>query len=86
MKVASDFIGQHIGESENRARSILAASAGCVLVIDEAYGLCPKKHSGADSFKESVINVLVEGIQNRPGEDRAVLMLGYRPDMEQVDA
>ena len=43
---------------------------GCVLVIDEAYGLFPGKSSSADPYKNAVINTIVEEIQNVPGEDR----------------
>lgn len=35
----SDFIGAVLGESEKRTEAILESTKGCVLVIDEAYGL-----------------------------------------------
>ncbi|KAG5192046.1 P-loop containing nucleoside triphosphate hydrolase protein [Tribonema minus] len=92
-KTASDFIGSVLGESETKTRSILQAAKGSVCVIDEAYGL----HAGAggggggggvrggsDPYHAGVIDTLVEQIQNVPGEDRAVLMLGYREDMERM--
>ncbi|KAG5175822.1 P-loop containing nucleoside triphosphate hydrolase protein, partial [Tribonema minus] len=91
MKTASDFVGAVLGESESKTRAILKAAEGCVCVIDEAYGL----HAGAggggggvrgggDPYRAAVIDTLVEQIQNVPGEDRAVLMLGYREDMERM--
>jgi hypothetical protein len=53
---------------------------GKVLIIDEAYGLydphCP--------FKKSVIDTIVGEVQNVPGEDRCVLLLGYRQEMEDM--
>lgn len=81
-KTASYFIGQYIGGSEVKTRAILKASEGCVLVIDEAYSLLGTSH-GADAFRVAVVDTLVEQIQNVPGEDRCVLLLGYRAEMEE---
>ncbi len=39
MKNPSDFIGSVLGESEKKTATILDEALGCVLVIDEAYGL-----------------------------------------------
>jgi hypothetical protein len=39
-----------LGESEKKTNAILDATLGCVLVIDEAYGLHPKSKS-ADPYK-----------------------------------
>jgi hypothetical protein len=47
VKVPADFIGSVLGESEKRTLAILEESRGCVLVIDEAYGL----HS-SNKFKD----------------------------------
>ena len=41
VKTPSDMVGDVLGSSEKNTRAILEASKGCVLVIDEAYGLCP---------------------------------------------
>jgi len=85
IKNPSDFIGSVIGESEKKTRSIIEATRGKVLVIDEAYGLDASGKSGsfACPFKTSVIDTIVAEIQNVPGEDRCVLMLGYTNKMEQ---
>jgi alanine-alpha-ketoisovalerate/valine-pyruvate aminotransferase len=45
VKVPADFVGSVLGESEKKTMAILEEARGCVLVIDEAYGL----HSGAKS-------------------------------------
>ena len=50
VKGPSDFIGSVLGESEKKTAAILEAAKGCVLVIDEAYGLHGKKGS-SDPFK-----------------------------------
>lgn len=82
LKTASDFIGSVIGKSEEVTNGILEQAKGCVLVIDEAYALYTQGRSGNDPFREAVINTLVEKIQGVPGEDRVVLLLGYRKEME----
>ena len=62
---------------------------GNVLVIDEAYGLNPMYGSsgggvsgGQDPYRAAVIDTIVEQVQGKPGEDRAVVLLGYRKEME----
>lgn len=86
MKFASDFIGNVLGSSETQTRAILENARGNVLVIDEAYGLDPSKglNSSKDIYREAVIDTIVEQVQNVPGEDRAVLLLGYRDKMESM--
>ena len=37
-----------------------------------------------DSFKTAVIDTLVAEIQNVPGDDRCVLLLGYEEEMERM--
>ena len=82
-KTPSDFVGDVIGSSEKQTRDILKAAEGCVLVIDEAYSL----YSGGeisknnDPYKTAVIDTIVEQVQGRPGEDRAVVLLGYKEQM-----
>ena len=76
-KAASDFIGAVLGESQTKTRAILKQAEGCVLLIDEAYGL-----HGKDPYKSSVVDTIVEQVQGVPGEDRCVVLLGYREQME----
>jgi hypothetical protein len=38
--------------------------------------------SGTDIFKTAVIDTIVAEVQNVPGDDRCVLLLGYEPQME----
>ena len=85
-KTCSDFIGSALGKSEEITRGILEQAKGCVLVIDEAYGLYQSTgvDGGNEPYREAVINTLVEQIQGKPGEDRAVLLLGYKEEMERM--
>jgi hypothetical protein len=38
----------------------------------------------ADPFKTAVIDTIVAEVQNVPGEDRCVLLLGYTQEMEEM--
>jgi hypothetical protein len=85
VKNPSDFIGNVIGQSEANTKAILATTLGKVLIIDEAYMLYPNSGSGSgsgtDIFKTAVIDTIVAEVQNVPGDDRCVLLLGYTPQM-----
>lgn len=82
VKNPSDFVGSVLGESEKLTKGILASTAGKVLVIDEAYGLYGNNGSNADPYKTSVIDTIVAEVQGVPGDDRCVLLLGYKDQME----
>ena len=86
MKAPSDFKGEVLGSSEKTTRNILRAAEGSVLVIDEAYALCSSGgiNKGSDPYGAAVIDTLVEQIQARPGDDRAVVLLGYEKEMKQM--
>lgn len=83
-KTASDFNGTVIGESTKVAASIIESARGCVLVIDEAYALDPQGgFSGkGDPYKAAVIDTIVEKVQ--VGDDIAVVLLGYKKQMEDM--
>ncbi|KAL8791513.1 MAG: hypothetical protein Q9213_000130 [Squamulea squamosa] len=86
-KNPSDFVGQYIGQSESNTKAILASTVGKVLIIDEAYMLYSGSDGGgnrSDSFKTGVIDTIVAKIQSVPGEDRCVLLLGYRDKIEDM--
>ncbi|KAH8812154.1 P-loop containing nucleoside triphosphate hydrolase protein [Xylogone sp. PMI_703] len=87
IKNPSDFMGSVIGESEKNTRAILKSTEGKVLIIDEAYML----YSGtqgvgntSDPYKTAIIDTIVAEVQSTPGEDRCVLLLGYREQMEEM--
>ncbi|RFN55172.1 hypothetical protein FIE12Z_425 [Fusarium flagelliforme] len=86
VKSPADFVGQHIGSSEAQTKAILASTVGKVLVIDEAYGLFAGRPDGSDmnQFKTAVIDTIVGEVQSVPGEDRCVLLLGYKDKMEEM--
>ncbi|KAF9077135.1 P-loop containing nucleoside triphosphate hydrolase protein [Rhodocollybia butyracea] len=86
VKNPADFTGAHLGQSEEKTKAILASTVGKVLVIDEAYGLYggSQSSSGPDIYKTAVIDTIVAEVQSVAGEDRCVLLLGYRPQMEEM--
>jgi len=81
LKCASDFVGEHLGSSEQKCRRL------CSLVIDEAYSLYTGGSTGSgtnDPYKTAVIDTIVEKVQAKPGADIAVVMIGYREEMENM--
>eukprot|EP00762_Andalucia_godoyi_P003575 ANDGO_00738.mRNA.1 Protein cfxQ homolog len=92
VKKPADFLGGALGVSEQQTKAILKAAEGCVLVIDEAYGLCPiagGKNSNIagstpDPFKVGVIDTIVAEVQNTASEDRCVILCGYSDEMEHL--
>ncbi|EGR46246.1 uncharacterized protein TRIREDRAFT_66551 [Trichoderma reesei QM6a] len=84
VKTPADFIGAHLGHSESQTKGILAATVGKVLVIDEAYGLYGGKSSINDPYKTAVIDTIVAEVQNVPGDDRCVILIGYQEQMEEM--
>jgi hypothetical protein len=71
-----------LGGSEANTKAILASTIGKVLIIDEAYMLAGG--STADPYKSAVIDTIVAEVQSTPGEDRCVLLLGYKEQMEDM--
>jgi hypothetical protein len=89
VKNPSDFVGSVIGESEKNTKGILAATLGKVLVIDEAYGLFAGGTSNgtgamSDQYRSAIVDTIVADVQSTPGDDRCVLLLGYKDNMEQM--
>ncbi|KAK4061577.1 uncharacterized protein Triagg1_10286 [Trichoderma aggressivum f. europaeum] len=83
MKTPADFIGSHLGQSESQTKGILASTIGKVLVIDEAYGLYGGK-GVTDPYKTAVVDTIVGEVQNVPGDDRCVILIGYQEQMEEM--
>ncbi|KAM5352905.1 hypothetical protein ACJ41O_005627 [Fusarium nematophilum] len=80
VKNPSDFIGEAVGKSEANTKAILASTRGKVLIIDEAYMLDPGDSSSTrDSYKTAVLDMIVAEVQNVPGDERCVILVGY-PD------
>jgi hypothetical protein len=84
VKNPADFVGNVIGGSEANTKAILASTVGKVLIIDEAYMLAKAAGPTGDPFKAAVIDTIVAEVQSTAGEDRCVLLLGYKDQMEEM--
>lgn len=88
-KTATDLIGDQVGESERKTRAALKASAGGILIIDEAHIMNPTRRNGWDDtsyceYRQGIIDTLVSMVSNAPGEDRCVILMGYPDEMKQL--
>ncbi|KAG9246867.1 P-loop containing nucleoside triphosphate hydrolase protein [Calycina marina] len=79
VKNATALIGKYIGWSEANTTAALEEAKGGVLVIDEAYTL-----ASDDIYRKAIVTTLVGGIQNVPGEDRCVILIGYEDKMRKL--
>ena len=87
LKCASDFVGKHLGSSEQITQGILKSAEGCVCIIDEADSLYTGGSTGTgtnDPYKTAVIDTIVEKVQAKSGADIAVVMIGYQEEMENM--
>ncbi|KAI9652701.1 MAG: hypothetical protein M1829_001484 [Trizodia sp. TS-e1964] len=86
VKNPSDFVGNVLGASESTTKGILASTLGKILLIDEAYGLFGAlgESSTSDPYKTAVIDTIVAEVQSVPGDDRCVLLAGYKEQMEEM--
>ncbi|OGM49016.1 hypothetical protein ABOM_003124 [Aspergillus bombycis] len=88
VKNPSDLIAPYLGQSEHRTKKILQETKGKVLIIDDAYMLYPGAKAGAnshsDEYRIAVIDTLVAELDNTPGNDRCVILLGYEEEMQEM--
>ncbi|KAI1386218.1 P-loop containing nucleoside triphosphate hydrolase protein [Hypoxylon trugodes] len=87
IKNPADFVGGALGQSEKNTKAILESTKGKVLIIDEAYSLASglsDTGGASDPYKTAVIDTIVAEVQSTATEDRCVLLLGYRQQMEDM--
>jgi hypothetical protein len=77
-KVASDFVGSAVGESQEKTQTIIALGQGKVVLIDEAYAL------DDNMYGREVLNTIVEKVMGAPGEDIAMVLIGYEREVEKM--
>lgn len=77
----SDLVGEHVGETEQKVKSVLNRAKGNILFIDEAYQLCAK--DGKKDFGANVIDALLTTLSN-DRVDMIVILAGYPADMERM--
>lgn len=74
-----DLVGSHIGETEQKMKSILNRAKGNILFIDEAYQLYSKE--GENDYGKIVIESLLTTLSNDK-IDMIVILAGYPKEME----
>ncbi|KAL6802265.1 P-loop containing nucleoside triphosphate hydrolase protein [Trichoderma sp. SZMC 28012] len=85
LKTPADFIGDALGTSEAKTRTLLESTVGKVLVIDEAYMLdAGDSNKDQDKFKTGIIDTIVSMTQGLPGEDRCIILVGYEDKMHDL--
>jgi SpoVK/Ycf46/Vps4 family AAA+-type ATPase len=78
LKKPGDFIGDVVGQTSTKTGAILKRCKGKCLVIDEAYGLA------TSSFGLDAITEIVSRVHGGPGEDIAIVMIGYEKEMKKM--
>ncbi|KAI0387532.1 P-loop containing nucleoside triphosphate hydrolase protein [Hypomontagnella monticulosa] len=87
IKNPADFVGGALGQSEKNTKAILDSTKGKVLIIDEAYMLASglsESGGASDPYKTAVVDTIVAEVQSTALEDRCVLLLGYKEQMEDM--
>jgi len=78
LKQPSDLMGSHVGDTAKKTSALVKRCAGKVLIIDEAYGL------SNSMYGREAIDTLVGLVHGYPGEDIAVVMIGYEKEMQKM--
>ncbi len=78
----SDLIGNHLGDTELKMRTILKRAKGNILFIDEAYQLNSVEGGGRD-YGIDAINTLLTAL-SKESPDLIVILAGYADEMEKL--
>jgi Holliday junction resolvasome RuvABC ATP-dependent DNA helicase subunit len=78
LKQPSDLVGEHVGSAAQRTSALIGRCMGKVLLIDEAYAL------NNNTYGHEAINTLVGLVHGAPGEDIAVVLIGYEKQMKKM--
>ncbi|MBR2368627.1 MAG: AAA family ATPase [Paludibacteraceae bacterium] len=77
----TDLIGQHLGDTGPKTRSVCERSRGGILFIDEAYQLCRKNQvNGGDQYGMEAITELIKFMED--DRDTIVILAGYPDEIE----
>ena len=78
LKQPSDLTGSAVGETAQKTADLVKNCKGKVLIIDEAYAL------NTSTYGHEAIDALVGLVHGAPGEDVAVVMIGYEKQMKRM--
>jgi stage V sporulation protein K len=76
------LLGQYIGESEKRTKTLIEKAKGGILFIDEAYSLMSRDDGDRD-FGRHVIDTLMTYL-SEPDNDLIVVLAGYSNEMRKL--
>lgn len=74
----ADIVGEYIGQTAQKTRSLIQKANGGVLFIDEAYALA---RGGEKDFGREAIDTMVSHMEN-DHEDFVLILAGYSDEME----
>ncbi len=75
-----DLVGEYIGQTAPKVKTVIEKARGGVLFIDEAYSLARSNDDSKD-FGREVVEILLKEMSNGPG-DLAVIVAGYPKEMK----
>lgn len=75
----SDLVGEYVGQTAPKVKSLFRRAKGNVLFIDEAYSLVDDRRG---LYGDEAINTLVQEMENNR-EDTIVILAGYPDKMQQ---
>ena len=82
----TDFLGRYVGHSEENTRQVLKETEGKVLIIDEAHMFYRGSEHGTDRsdiFRKGIVDTIVANIDNEPGGNRCIIVVGYPDRMKE---
>ncbi|GGA62386.1 stage V sporulation protein K [Ornithinibacillus halotolerans] len=74
----ADLVGEYIGQTAQKTRSLIQKAMGGILFIDEAYSLA---RGGERDFGKEAIDTLVKHMEDS-GDDFVLILAGYPYEME----
>eukprot|EP01063_Lacrimia_lanifica_P020158 TRINITY_DN274_c0_g1_i6.p1 TRINITY_DN274_c0_g1~~TRINITY_DN274_c0_g1_i6.p1 ORF type:complete len:1740 (+),score=450.35 TRINITY_DN274_c0_g1_i6:628-5220(+) len=79
VRTPQDLKGAVVGEAEATTKGVMQASAGKVLLIDEAYSL-----GDSDPYYKAVVDTLVGGLNGSADDPFVLCLAGYKSEMERM--
>ncbi|RAQ51520.1 stage V sporulation protein k [Aspergillus flavus] len=86
LKKPTDFLGRYVGDSEKQTKEILDKTEGKVLIIDEAHSFYHGTEygiDGSDIYRKGIIDTIVANVDNEPGGNRCIILMGYPDRMKE---
>lgn len=75
----TDFIGQYLGQSEEKTAAIFKKAKGGILFIDEAYAIFQGER---DEFGKAILPAFLTNLEHQR-DDMVVILAGYKENMDE---